>query len=112
MRKTRSAYIQMIALLAILAVCSPASAQHSRYKLIDMGMFGGPQSYLNDGNDGTNATTVLNNRGTLASWADTSTADPFPSFCFDDDCFVSHAFQWRGGTRRDLGALSEGLSSQ
>jgi probable HAF family extracellular repeat protein len=102
-----------IATLAILASLgtSQLSAQH-RYKLIDMGTLGGPQSYLNDGNGGNNAVGVLTNRGTVAGWADTLTPDPFPAFCFDDDCYVSHAFQWRNGTRIDLGALAEGLSSQ
>jgi probable HAF family extracellular repeat protein len=87
-------------------------AQQPHYKLIDVGTFGGPQSYLNDGNDGNNGATELNNRGTLAGWADTTTADPFPSFCFEDDCFVSHAFQWHGGVRTDLGALRNDVSSQ
>lgn len=91
---------------------STTSKQHPRYKLIDMGTFGGPQSYLNDGNDGNNSATVLNNRGAIAGWADTSTPDPFPAFCFDDDCFVSHAFQFHAGVLTDLGALADGMSSQ
>jgi probable HAF family extracellular repeat protein len=92
---------------------SMGSKQHySRYKLIDLGTFGGPQSYLNDGNDGNNSATVLDNRGAIAGWADTPTPDPFPVFCFDDDCFVSHAFQFHAGVLTDLGALADGMSSQ
>ena len=112
MKTNRSAYIGAIALFAVLNIVSEALAQQPHYKLIDVGTFGGPQSYLNNGNDGNNSATVLNNRGTLAGWADTPTPDPFPSFCFDDDCFVSHAFQWHAGVRTDLGALTDGVSSQ
>ncbi len=112
MKTNRSAYIGAIALFAVLNIVSEALAQQPHYKLIDVGTFGGPQSYLNNGNDGNNSATVLNNRGTLAGWADTPTPDPFPSFCFDDDCFVSHAFQWHAGVRSDLGALTDGVSSQ
>jgi len=111
-KTNRSAYIGAIALFAVLNIVSEALAQQPHYKLIDVGTLGGPQSYLNDGNDGNNSATVLNNRGTLAGWADTPTPDPFPSFCYDDDCFVSHAFQWHAGVRTDLGALTDGMSSQ
>ena len=82
-------------------------ANHHHYKLVDIGTFGGPASYFSNGADG-----ILNNQGTVAGWADTSTPDPFPSFCFDPDCFVAHAFQWRNGELTDLGTLAEGWSSQ
>jgi probable HAF family extracellular repeat protein len=100
-----------VTLLVALAIPVQLVAQQPRYKLVDMGTLGGPQSYLNNGNDGNNAFTALNNRGMLAGWADTSAPDPFPAFCFSDDCFVSHAFQWQNGVRTDLGALTDGLSS-
>jgi probable HAF family extracellular repeat protein len=106
------AYIAAITLITGLAIPAQLSAQQPSYKLIDVGTFGGPQSYLNDGNDGNNSATALSNRGTLAGWADTPTPDPFPAFCFEDDCFVSHAFQWHAGVRTDLGALTDGVSSQ
>jgi probable HAF family extracellular repeat protein len=81
--------------------------QYHHYQLIDLGTFGGPQSYVYD--DGYAA--LLNNHGELAGWADTSTPDPFPNFCFNSGCFVSHAFQWRNGVRADLGVLPHGWSS-
>ena len=111
MKKNISAYITAITLIT-LAIPAHLLAQQPRYKLIDVGTFGGPQSYLNNGNGGNNSATALNNRGTLGGWADTPTPDPFPAFCFDDDCFVSHAFQWHAGVRTDLGALTDGVSSQ
>jgi probable HAF family extracellular repeat protein len=93
------------------AVEAPASDRDRenkapRYKLIDLGTFGGPQSYVNFG------TTVLNKQGSAIGWADTPTPDPFPLFCFNPDCFVSHAFQWQNGVVTDLGALPGGGSSQ
>jgi probable HAF family extracellular repeat protein len=77
-----------------------------RYKLIDLGTFGGPQSYLPPIGTG-----VLNNQGVVAGSADTPTPDPFPAFCFNPDCFVSHAFQTQNGVLTDLGALPGGASS-
>jgi uncharacterized membrane protein len=44
-------------------------------------------------------------------WADTSTPDPYPAFCFNPDCFVSHAFRWQKGVMTDLEALPGGASS-
>src|SRR5215469_9960898 len=82
-------------------------AQHHHYKFIDLGTFGGPASYFSNGFDG-----ILNSQGTSVGWADTSTPDPFPAFCFNPDCFVSHAFQSRSGVLRNLGTLPGGLSSQ
>jgi probable HAF family extracellular repeat protein len=82
--------------------------QQTRYKLIDFGTFGGPTSYLPGPPP---AVKVLNDRGTAVGWADTSTPDPFPTGCFNPDCFVSHAFQWQDGTVTDLGTLADGWSS-
>jgi probable HAF family extracellular repeat protein len=98
-------------LFAVFAAPSQVLAQQSRYKLIDLGTLGGPHSYLNSGNDGSFSVALLNNRGMLAGWADTSAPDPFPAFCFNEDCQASHVFQW-DGARTDLGALTEGMSSQ
>jgi probable HAF family extracellular repeat protein len=83
------------------------SAGHHHYKLIDMGTFGGPASYFANGFDG-----ILNNQGTAVGWADTPMPDPFPAFCFNPDCSVSHAFVWQNGLPTDLGALPGGASSQ
>ena len=93
MNRDLIAYIAAITLITGLAIPAQLLAQQPSYKLIDVGTFGGPLSNLNDGNDGNNSVTVVNNRGTLAGWADTPTPDQFPAFCFDDNCFVSHAFR-------------------
>ena len=83
-------------------------AKHNiRYKLVDIGGFGGPSSFLQNGFDG-----ILNNRGSLVGWADTAQPDPFPDFCFLPDCRISHAFLWDAGRTIDLGVLRKGFSSQ
>jgi len=74
--------------------------KHQQYKLIDLGTFGGPDSAV--GGFGT----FLNNRGTAVGGADTSIPDPYSPNCFDPECFVQHASQWRDGALTDLGALS------
>jgi len=90
---------------------SMGSKKHySRYKLIDLGTFGGPQSYIADGADIT-AVRVLNNKGIFTGWADTSASDPFPDFCWDDDCLVAHAFLGDKHRKKDLGVLPGGASS-
>jgi probable HAF family extracellular repeat protein len=87
-------------------VAESSHVQHTRYKLIDLGTFGGPASYFSNGFDG-----ILNRQGTAAGWADTSTPDPEPTFCFNFDCFVSHAFRWQNGDLTDLESLATGWSS-
>jgi probable HAF family extracellular repeat protein len=101
-------------IFAGLAISFPLAAQekhaqHHHYKLVDMGTFGGPQSYV-DYPDLTSEADV-SAQGVLAGWADTDKPDPFPSFCFWD-CFVVRTFQWQNGVRSDLGALPGGASSQ
>jgi len=75
--------------------------EHHHYKLIDLGTFGGPQSFVNI--PGAYA-AVLNNSGTIAGYADTTLPDPHPSICFQD-CYVEHAFRSRGIGKTDLGSL-------
>ena len=103
---TKSLHSAAVALVASLALPALLAAQHSRYKLIDLGTFGGQASYLSNGFDG-----IENRRGTVVGAADVAAADLDPSFCFNFDCFASHAFQWRDGKLTDLGALATGWSS-
>jgi len=106
--------IVALTLFAALALPLQLAAQdkqdkhnHHHYQFIDLGTFGGPVSYFANGFDG-----ILNSRGTAVGWADTSTPDPFPTFPFNPDSFVSHAFQWQKGNLTDLGTLPGGASSQ
>src|SRR6202011_3876228 len=43
--------------------------------------------------------------GAFAGYADTSTPDPYAPNCFNPDCFVSHAIEWKAGVLTDLDAL-------
>jgi len=111
-RRTRIAVITLFAALTMpLALAAQEDAaqakkpKHHHYKLVDLGTFGGPASYFSNGFDG-----ILNNRGT-AGWADTSKPEPYPPFCFNGDCFVSHAFESQNGVVTDLGVLPGGASS-
>jgi probable HAF family extracellular repeat protein len=83
--------------------------QYHHYKLIDTGTFGGPQSF--EYGPPFPRAGVLNNRGTLGGWADTSTLDPLCYFDFPD-CNEAHAFQWQNGGKTDLGILPGGRNSQ
>ena len=95
--------------LVVAAAIEVAAQEHTHYRLIDLGTFGGPQSYLYAPN---NYSPILNNRGRVAGWAETTTTDPFsPNFCYTPDCLVAHAFQSQNGRLIDIGALREGFSS-
>src|SRR5215831_4550631 len=83
---------------------APPDKTHARYKLIDLGTFGGPFSAAADLQE------TVNNRGTVIGVADTAAPDPFAPNCFGPNCLVQHAFQWRHGVLTDLGALAEGVS--
>jgi len=125
MRKDLTMFITVLTLLATLARPIGLAAQdnadgkhrHHHYKLIEPDTFGGPGSRLN-GFVYSGSVQDLNNSGTVTGWADTSMQDPYQfsgneygNFCFDGDCYVTHAFQWQDGLRTDLGALPGGLSS-
>jgi probable HAF family extracellular repeat protein len=77
--------------------------KHVRYKLIDLGTFGGPHSYGSVNGDGFQ---LLNNYGVVASYADLAVPDPNAAFfCYVPDCSQAHASQWKNGRITDLGAL-------
>ena len=104
--------ISMLITLTVLFVATATpvqlAAQHTRYKLIDIGTFGGPDSLVEVAGD---LPVVLNHRGTVVGCADTSTADTnFPDFSPllsppAPDPFIFHAFQWQRDRLTDLGAL-------
>ena len=81
------------------------AGQHSRYKLVDLGTFGGPSSQFYQ--YGKN----VNNRGAVVGGADTANPDPFAPNCIAPSCFVQHAFKWQNGVLSDLGTLPGGSHS-
>lgn len=78
-----------------------------RYKLIEIGTFGGPNSLPSGGPP---LLHLLNNSGMTVGIASTAMADPYYPMCWVD-CFVDHAFRWQNGVLRDLGALPGVTSS-
>lgn len=91
----------VITLLALLAIPVGLAAQQPRFKLIDIGTFGGP-------NDIVNGPTVpiISSNGTYGGEAETSIPDPYaPNYCQDGDCLVMHAQRWSNGVVTDLGTL-------
>lgn len=109
--------ISLVILFILLALSTGVPAQdaldkipqHHHYKLIDMDTFGGPSSHINLPEN--SQVQVLSNRGTVAGWADTAALDPDSPNCFEEDCFVAHAFRWQQGVLTDLGVLPGGGSS-
>src|ERR1041385_4727211 len=97
--------LALIAGLVALPLITHAG-QHPRYKLIDLGTFGGPSSRVED------SQRVCNNRGAVIGVADTASPDPFNPNCASPNCVVQHAFKWQNGVLTDLGALFPGGSSQ
>src|SRR5712692_5279886 len=95
--RTLTCFIAMT-LFAALAIPVQLAAQHTRYKLIDVGTLGGPNSYFT-----FIGARSLNNHATAAGGADTATPVD-PAFCFND-CFLAHTFLLRDGALTDLGGL-------
>ena len=127
MKSKKSICILVIALLALLPPLGIAAqgkqhhSKHHRYKLIDLGTFGGPTGWLcNDPGGGGGACGILNSKGTIVSGADTSLPNPnylnsnalLPPFNPPiGDPFIQHAFRWQGGALQDLGTLPGGYNS-
>ena len=82
-----------------------ANNHQPRYKLIDLGTFGGPRSSVGG------QSVVVTNHHTVTGGADTEVPDPYAPNCFDPTCFTEHAFRWHGGVLTDLGTLPNGTSS-
>ena len=92
--KSRTSTFIAIALFAELALPAQLFAQHLRYKLVDVGTFGGPNAVVNGP-----GIRDFSNAGAYAGEADTSTPDPFAPNCipFDPECLVQHAQKWQKG---------------
>ena len=92
----------LIVVIGVLALPNWLAAQHRHYKLIDLGTFGGPNSFVDGG-----APSMINNRGAVAGEAETSIPCPYAGAAFSDGVF-SPAFVWRNGVLTNLGLLPGG----
>lgn len=117
----KSRGLTRIIAMTLLAVAMPVSlaaqehnAKHHRYKVVDVGTLGGPNSYH------SGFAQVLNNRGTFVAYANTSAANPNPgcsepfgnAFGSPPDCFVEHPVVMRDGSVTALDVLPGGVNSQ
>src|SRR5438045_6703402 len=85
-------------LFAALALPVPLAAQHTKYKLIDLGTFGGPASLIAPSSGGPqNPARALTSRGVVVGQAETATPDPFSPNCFNPSCLASHASRCEDG---------------
>ena len=112
MKPTILTCITAMTLFAALAVPTSLAAddtgdhhhKHHHYQLIDLDTFGGPSSWLATTNEVTGPgaiNQVLNNKGIVVGWGDTSTLQqpvgPLGCFNLTPDCFLPLAFQWQKG---------------
>jgi probable HAF family extracellular repeat protein len=113
MKRDLTIYMTALTLLAALAVPVQLAAQavHHHYQIVEIGTFGGPQSFLFSGEYDLNPTELLNRSGSVAGDADTAAIDPFaPNYGWGDG-YVAHTFQYQNGELTDIGALPGGGSS-
>jgi probable HAF family extracellular repeat protein len=107
MKPTKMTLLAVLAIFALGVIPARLSAQHSRYRLVDVGTLGGPNSNpaVSLFFDGISARS-LSSSGALAGTADENTPDPYPDFCFTEGCHVAHAFKWQNGLLFDLRSLA------
>src|SRR5260370_3367630 len=107
-------YVTRVTGFAVLAIPVRLTAQeqregkneHHRYKFVDIGTFGGPESAINPA---VNGGPIISQQGTEVGSSATSVARPPNSIlCGGPDGslpFVFHAFKWQDGVVTDLGTL-------
>jgi hypothetical protein len=94
--------ILVITLLALaIPIYGAAAQKHHHDKFVDVGNFGGSNAFVSAPLPGE---VQINQRGLVAGVADTPDADPYSPNCLVD-CSLAHAFAWKDGVLRDLGAL-------
>ncbi len=82
-------------------------AKHHRYKVVDVGTFGGPNA---DTLVPPPAAQILTNSGLFVGTAETKLADPFAPNCVDADCLVQSGLLNVAGVSVNIGTLRRGYS--
>jgi probable HAF family extracellular repeat protein len=115
MKSRFSIYIAVVTVCAALAIpagLAAQNAQHHHYQLIDMGTFGGPESFFPETIPFVSASGDLNKQGLAVGGSATSTSTtPTSNFLVCGGIsgavpFVQHAFEWQAGVVSDLGSLA------
>jgi hypothetical protein len=86
----KSRTLTCITAMTLFALAIPVrlAAQHTHYKLIDLGTLGGINSYQ------VSPGQTVNNRGEVIAFADTDVPDPFAPNCLQSvDCHIAHAIK-------------------
>lgn len=109
MKSRRLIFVTAITLFAALSLPIHLAAQDTRYKLVDIGTFGGPASFVNPP---FNVHPILNSNGILVGGSATSIPTSSTSNFFVCGGFdglvpnVFHAFESRDGKATDIGSLA------
>lgn len=93
---------------ALRLVAQEHNSRHHHYELVDVGTFGGPNSWMS--NPAVVRLGLFNNQGTLTGEAETPAMDPY-CYWSTTDCHATSAFQWEKGVTTDLGVLPGGIGS-
>ena len=106
--KLRLRWATLVAVCLALTSLVPMPAQgqnktvsNLRYRIFDVGTFGGPTSQ-------TNGSRILNNEGVVAGEADTAKPCPFYGGFAS---LISPAFRWKNGKLTNIGVLPHGCFS-
>ena len=108
----RRLWFAITSLVAALALPIQLSAQHTRYKVVDIGTAGGPNSL-----SGAEGIQSLDSKGGVSICSETAVPNPnFPNSSpllspLSPDPSVVHTSQWQKGRLADLGALPRVNSS-
>ena len=101
------AVAQLTATLTGQQALGVPSRTQPRYRVVDTGSVGGPNSHMSVG------PRVLTNSGLFTSYSDTAMTDTYsPDACWDGDCLVAHVARWKNGELTDLGVLGGGPNSE
>jgi probable HAF family extracellular repeat protein len=108
---TRLCCVAVFAGLTAITITTAQEArpkvEHHRYKVVDVGTFGGPNA---DTLVPPPAAQILTNSGIFVGTGETELPDPFPSACFNPDCLVREPLLWSAGLRVHLPSLRPGYS--
>jgi probable HAF family extracellular repeat protein len=104
---TNALFVGLMAITITTAQEAKPKAKHHRYKDVDVGTFGGPNA---DTLVPPPAAQILTNSGIFVGTGETELPDPFPSACFNPDCFIREPLLWFAGLRVHLPSLRPGYS--